>query len=79
MLDLALDMIADAVAIAGRGEAGGPLAGLVGPGNAPRWAKVWSDLARLREETDRLGQDATHAMLRAGAIMAEAGAGSASA
>jgi len=72
MLDLTQDLIADAVAAVSRGEVG-PLPGLITNASAPAWAKAWTDLSALRDQADGLGQDPTHAMLRAGAILAQAG------
>lgn len=73
VLDLALDMLADAISAAARGQQGGPLAGLIDAASAPRWAKAWADLGELRDQAEGLGQDPTHALLRAGAILSQAG------
>lgn len=73
VLDLTLDMLADAISVATRGAGGGPLAGLIDAASAPRWAKAWTDLGELRDQAEGLGQDPTHALLRAGALLSQAG------
>jgi len=74
-LDLTLDALADGVSAAVRGGRPRHFPALIDPGNASRWAKAWSDLSALRDQADGLTMDATHAFLRASAILTQAAGG----
>jgi DNA polymerase-3 subunit delta' len=65
--DLMLDLMLDAARAAAKRAALAPDLRA-----ASRWANAWSALAQLREDQHDLNMDATHALARAGAILAAA-------